>query len=289
MSANKSATGTKKSAVGPMTAVSKVKAEEPLSGWRILTTRASKQSGGLAAPLREMGAEVIEIPTIEIKPPTSYKALDAALKNIAKYDWLILTSVNGVEALFARLKKLRVAPEKLAHLQVAAIGPATQREIENNGLEVAVTPDRYVAEAVVEALKGKTQAKRVLLVRAKVARDVLPTELRKSGAKVDVAEAYETHVPKGAKAKLNRLFSNDTSRPDIVTFTSSSTATNFLALLEKDHWHGLREIWLASIGPVTSDTLRHAGFKPNIEALEYTMEGLTLAICKHVLTTHPSE
>jgi uroporphyrinogen-III synthase len=289
MSANKSATGTKKSAVGPMTAVSKVKAEEPLSGWRILTTRASKQSGGLAAPLREMGAEVIEIPTIEIKPPTSYKALDAALKNIAKYDWLILTSVNGVEALFARLKKLRIAPEKLAHLQVAAIGPATQREIENNGLEVAVTPDRYVAEAVVEALKGKTQAKRVLLVRAKVARDVLPTELRKSGAKVDVAEAYETHVPKGAKAKLNRLFSNDTSRPDIVTFTSSSTATNFLALLEKDHWHGLREIWLASIGPVTSDTLRHAGFKPNIEALEYTMEGLALAIAKHVLTTHRDE
>jgi uroporphyrinogen-III synthase len=289
MSANKSATGTKKSAVSPMTAVSNVKAEEPLSGWRILTTRASKQSGGLAAPLREMGAEVIEIPTIEIKPPTSYKALDTALKNIAKYDWLILTSVNGVEALFARLKKLRIPPEKLAHLHVAAIGPATQREIENNGLEVAVTPDRYVAEAVVEALKGKTQAKRVLLVRAKVARDVLPTELRKSGAKVDVAEAYETHVPKGAKAKLNRLFSNDTSRPDIVTFTSSSTATNFLALLEKDHWHGLREIWLASIGPVTSDTLRQAGFKPNIEALEYTMEGLALAIAKHVLTTHPSE
>ena len=157
---------------------------------------------------------------------------------------------------------------------MAAIGPATQREIEKQGLKVAVTPDRYVAEAVVEALKGKTKGKRVLLVRAKVARDVLPTELRKSGAKVDVAEAYETHVPKGAKAKLNRLFSNDTSRPDIVTFTSSSTATNFLSLLEKDHWHGLREIWLASIGPVTSDTLRQAGFKPNIEALEYTMEGL---------------
>ncbi len=289
MSPNKSATGTKKAAVNSTTAASNVKTEEPLSGWRVLTTRASKQSGGLAAPLREMGAEVIEIPTIEIKPPTSYKALDAALKNVAKYDWLILTSVNGVEALFTRLKKLRLAPEKLAHLQVAAIGPATQREIEKNGLEVAVTPDRYVAEAVVEALKGKTKGKRVLLVRARVARDVLPTELRKSGAKVDVAEAYETHVPKGAKAKLNRLFSNDTSRPDIVTFTSSSTATNFLALLEKDHWHGLREIWLASIGPVTSDTLRHAGFKPNIEALEYTMEGLALAIAKHVLTTHRDE
>ena len=289
MNANKSATGTNKAAVSPTTAASNVKVEEPLSGWRILTTRASKQSGGLAAPLREMGAEVIEIPTIEIKPPSSYKALDAALKNISRYDWLILTSVNGVEALFTRLKKLRIAPAKLAHLQVAAIGPATQQEIEKNGLKVSVTPDRYVAEAVVKALKDKTKGKRVLLVRAKVARDVLPIELRKSGAKVDVAEAYETHVPKGAKAKLNRLFSNNSSRPDIVTFTSSSTATNFLALLEKDHWHGLREIWLASIGPVTSDTLRQAGFKPNIEALEYTMEGLALAICKHVLTTHPSE
>lgn len=281
MSANKSATGTKK-------AVS-ANQEEPLSGWRILTTRASKQSGGLANPLRDMGAEVVEIPTIEIKPPTSYKALDTALKNIGKYDWLILTSANGVEALFARLKKLRIPFAKLAHLQVAAIGPATQREIEKQGLKVAVTPDRYVAEAVVEALKGKTEGKRVLLVRAKVARDVLPIELRKAGAKVDVAEAYETHVPKVAKAKLNRLFSNDSARPDIVTFTSSSTATNFLALLEKDHWHGLREIWLASIGPVTSDTLRQAGFRPNIEALEYTMEGLALAIAKHVLTTHRDE
>jgi uroporphyrinogen-III synthase len=197
--------------------------------------------------------------------------------------------VNGVEALFARLKKLRIAPARLAHLQVAAIGPATQREIEKQGMKVAVTPDRYVAEAVVEALTGKTEGKRVLLVRAKVARDVLPTELRKAGAKVDVAEAYETHIPKGAKEKLNRLFCNDSLRPDIVTFTSSSTATNFLALLEKDHWHGLREIWLASIGPVTSDTLRQAGFKPNIEAVDYTMEGLALAICKHVLTTHRDE
>ena len=289
MSTNKSATGTKKATVSAKTPVSNATKEEPLSGWRILTTRASKQSDGLAAPLREMGAEVVEIPTIEIKPPSSYKALDAALKNISKYDWLILTSVNGVEALFARLKKLRIASAKLAHLQVAAIGPATQREIEKEGMKVAVTPDRYVAEAVVEALKGETEGKRVLLVRAKVARDVLPIELRKAGAKVDVAEAYETHVPKDAKAKLNRLFSNDTSRPDIVTFTSSSTATNFLALLEKDHWHGLREIWLASIGPVTSETLRQAGFKANIEAMEYTMEGLALAIAKHVLTTHRDE
>jgi len=263
--------------------------EKPLTGWRILTTRASKQSGGLASPLRELGAEVIEIPTIEIKPPRSYKALDSAVRNIGKYDWLILTSVNGVEALFARLKKLRIAAEKLEQLQIAAIGPATQREIEKHGLKVAMTPEKYIAESVVEALKGETKGKRVLLVRAKVARDVLPNELRKAGAKVDVAEAYETHVPARAKAKLNQLFANHSARPDVVTFTSSSTATNFLDLLDKEHYHTLREIWLASIGPVTSGTLRNAGFKPNIEALDYTMEGLALAIAKHVLTTHPSE
>lgn len=275
--------------VGAPSAVKPAKKEEPLIGWRILTTRASKQSGGLARPLREMGAEVIEIPTIEIKPPRSYKALDAALANIAKYDWLILTSVNGVEALFERLKKLRIKPQQLKHLQVAAIGPATQREIEKQGLQVTVTPEKYVAESVVEALKDKTEGKRVLLVRAKVARDVLPKDLRKAGAKLDVAEAYETHLPKPAKAKLNQLFANNASRPDIVTFTSSSTATNFLDLLAKENYHTLREIWLASIGPVTSDTLRKAGFKPNIEALDYTMEGLALAIAKHVLTTHPGE
>ena len=282
MSANKSGTGTKKAAIS-------VKKEEPLSGWRILTTRASKQSGGLASPLREMGAEVVEVPTIEIKPPKSFKGLDAALKKTGSYDWLILTSANGVEALFRRLKKLRIQPAKLKHLQVAAIGPATQREIEEHGLKVAVTPEKYIAESVVEALKGKMEGKRVLLVRAKVARDVLPIELRKAGAKVDVAEAYETHVPAGAKAKLNRLFVSDSTRPDIVTFTSSSTATNFFSLLEKEHYHAVREIWLASIGPVTSATLQQLGFKANIQAMEYTMEGLALAIAKHVLTVHRDE
>ncbi|HZD94091.1 MAG TPA: uroporphyrinogen-III synthase, partial [Candidatus Sulfotelmatobacter sp.] len=204
--------------------------EKPLTGWRILTTRASKQSGGLARPLQNMGAEVIEIPTIEIRPPGTYKVLDAAVKDINRYDWLVLTSVNGVEALFARLIRLHKTPAILAHLQIAAIGPATKREIEKHGLRVTVTPEKYIAESVVESLKGKTEGKRVLLVRAKVARDVLPIELRKGGTAVDVVEAYETHVPAGAGTKLNQLFSNHAALPDIVTFTSSSTATNFLDL-----------------------------------------------------------
>jgi len=260
--------------------------KKPLAGWCVLTTRASKQAGGLAQPLRGLGAEVIEVPTIEIRPPRSYKALDTALKNIADYDWLILTSVNGVEALFSRLKKLRIAKSKLGHLQIAAIGPATRLEIEKQGLKVGVTPEKYIAESVVEALEGKTEGKRVLLVRAKIARDVLPNELRRAGARVHVVEAYETHVPKGAQARLNRIFAHEETCPDIVTFTSSSTATNFLDLLAKEHYEALRNIHMASIGPVTSATLAKAGFKPRIEAAEYTMQGLVAAIAQHVRSEH---
>jgi uroporphyrinogen-III synthase len=254
----------------------------PLAGVRILTTRAEKQSGGLAKPLRELGAEVVEIPTIEIRPPQSYDPLDAALRNAGSYDWLILTSVNGVEALFTRLRALGIPTSRLAHLAIAAIGPATQREIEQQGLRVTVTPDKYIAESVVEALKGRTEGKRVLLVRAKIARDVLPSELRKTSAAVDVVEAYETHVPENAKESLTRLFASEDTWPDIITFTSSSTATNFLNLLASKHHQALRTILLASIGPVTSATLSRAGFVPQIEAREYTMPGLAAAIAEYV-------
>ena len=180
---------------------------QPLLGWRILTTRAKKQSGHLAEPLRDLGAEVIEVPTIEITPPSSYEPLDSALKNIRDYEWLVLTSVNGVDAVFQRLQSLEMSAANLAHLEIAAIGPATQKEIEKRGLKVAVTPEKYIAESVVEALHGKTEGKRVLLARAKVARDILPSELRKAGVLLEVVEAYETKVPAAAQAKLKKLFS----------------------------------------------------------------------------------
>lgn len=255
---------------------------QPLLGWRILTTRAKKQSGHLAAPLRDLGAEVIEVPTIEINPPSSYEPLDSGLNNIKEYDWLVLTSVNGVDAVFERLQILGMGAPNLAHLQIAAIGPATQKAIEKHGLRVAVTPERYIAESVVDALRGKTEGKRVLLARAKVARDILPSELRKAGVLLEVVEAYETKVPAAAQAKLKKLFSGRTQRPDIVTFTSSSTATNFINLLGSAYQQALGDVHIASIGPVTSKTLRDAGFAPTIEAREYNVEGLVLAIVEHV-------
>lgn len=251
----------------------------PLQGWRILNTRAEGQAPALSEPLRRKGAEVLEIPTIEIHPPASYEPLDRALGTIGGYTMLILTSVNGVSALFAHCRKLGILVSDLKNLMVVAIGPATAKALEAEGLEVSVVPKQYVAESVVEALRGKIDgAARVLLVRAKVARDVLPTELRRMGAHVDVIEAYETSVPKNTTRKLREVFSSPATRPHVVTFTSSSTASNFIELLGDRRQDALRDVYLASIGPVTSATLLQAGLQPAVEAREYTVEGLVEAI-----------
>jgi uroporphyrinogen-III synthase len=252
---------------------------KPLLGLRILVTRASHQAEALADPLRELGADVIAIPTIEIRPPASLAPLDNALIKIDHYDTLILTSVNGVEVLFERYNRLGLPIADMQHLLVVAIGPATAAAIQSEGLGVSIVPEKYVAESVVEALRGKIfKDSRVLLVRAKVARDVLPEELRKAGAQVEVIEAYETKIPEGAAERLNSVLANPANRPDVVTFTSSSTAANFLELVDPNLRESLRKMCLASIGPVTSATLEKGGFKPAVEAREYTMHGLVQAI-----------
>src|SRR5271167_567132 len=147
-----------------------------LSGCRVLVSRAKKQAGALSSSLKDLGCEVIEIPFIEIRKPSSYKPLDTALQSLASYDWLILTSVNGVEAMFERMAKRKVDQSVLEHLKIAAIGPATKSAIEKHGFAVTATPKEYVAESVVNMLQTRVKGKRVLLVRAKVARDVIPRE-----------------------------------------------------------------------------------------------------------------
>jgi uroporphyrinogen-III synthase len=256
----------------------------PLSGVRILVGRARHQASALSAELRKLGADVIEIPFIEIRQPRSFRPLDYALKNLDRYDWLILTSVNGVEAMWERLKKLRVANKHLRHLQVAAIGPATATAIEHRGVKVNIVPKEYVAESVVHSLKRKIKGKRVLLVRAKVARDVIPRELRKAGAFVDVVEAYETVVPRSSRRRLQATLSNLKRCPHVVTFTSSSTVKNFVELAElkmKKRRAALAGIHLASIGPITSGTLCELGLKVDIAAREFTIPGLVDAIVTH--------
>jgi len=255
--------------------------KHPLAGTRILVGRARHQASSLSASLRGLGASVIEIPFIEIRRPQSYRPLDDALKNIRSYDWLILTSANGVEAMWERFRKLRIARSHLKHLQIAAIGPATKKAIVKHGLKVKMVPEEYVAESVVKGLRDKVGGKRVVLIRAKVARDVIPEELRAAGAQVDVVEAYETVVPEKSRARLRELMKNTKRRPHIVTFTSSSSAKNFAELLGKGGSLGTgrpKHVQFASIGPVTSATLRELQMPPTIEAREFTMGGLIRAI-----------
>jgi uroporphyrinogen-III synthase len=276
--------------------------KQPLRGIRVLVGRARHQAGSLSAELRSLGAQVLEIPFIEIRKPCSFRPLDSALKNLANYDWLILTSVNGVEAMWDRMERLNieaagswkghdfsraVKAEKNAalaaagRLRIAAIGPATKKAIEQRGMKVDVVPKEYVAESVVRSLKGRVKGRRVLLVRARVARDVIPRELRKTGARVDVVEAYETVVPKSSRSRLRAALRNPKTRPHVITFTSSSTVKNFVALLgPMKSRPKLDGILMSSIGPVTSATLGELGLGVDIAADEFTIPGLVSAISK---------
>jgi uroporphyrinogen-III synthase len=252
-----------------------------LSGVRVLVGRARHQASKLSEELRMLGADVIDIPFIEIRPLRSYQKFDSALKRIAEYDWLILTSVNGVEALAVRMKSLRIAPAALKNLKIVAIGPATRREIEKLGMTVAIVPRRYIAESVVESLRDNVKGKRVLLARAKVARDVIPRELGKAGARVDVIEAYETIVPESSRRELHRVMADPERQPHVITFTSSSSVKNFVQLLGergRPPHTVIDGIKFASIGPVTSATLRKLGLPVHMEAKEYTIPGLIRAV-----------
>ncbi len=266
-----------------------------LEGWRILVSRAREQAGALSAGLRKLGAEVYEIPFIEIRPPRSYKNLDESLTLAAEYQWLILTSVNGVRAVFDRMTVLNIPRRALAHMNIVAIGPATRSAIEREGLKVAITPKEYVAESVVDALADKIRGARVLLCRAKIARDVIPRELRRLGAFLDVVEAYETVIPQGSRSELRAALRDPLRRPHIVTFTSSSTVKSYVALLgiRSGRSRLVEGILNASIGPVTSDTLRQFELSVDVQASEYTIPGLIDAIvrranpCSHSAEPQP--
>jgi uroporphyrinogen-III synthase len=265
-------------------------AKAPLSGSRVLVGRARHQASELSAGLKALGAEVIEIPFIEIRKPPSNKPLDSALKNIADYDLLVLTSVNGVDAVAQRLKRLRMPLANLKHLQIAAIGPATAERIKKLELKVAIVPEQYVAESVVKSLRKKVAGKRVLLARAKVARDVIPRELRKLGARVDVVDAYETVVAKESGRKLKAVMNDLKRRPNVIAFTSSSTVRNFAALLagrRRQHRERFDDVKCVSIGPVTSATMREYGLEECAEAKSYTIRGLIKAILEASRTRDP--
>jgi len=240
----------------------------PLHGLKLILTRARKASPAMALQLTALGAQVLEYPTIEIAPPHSFTQLDQAIAQLEQYDWLIFTSVNAVAAFAARLA---ASPGDLRHLKakLCTIGPATRKAIEDMHLKVDVVPNEYVAESLVAALQHQDmQGKRVLIPRAAVARDTVPDALRSMGASVEIAEAYRTIVPASGPAPES----------DWITFTSSSTVKNFIALNEPATIHKYKT---ASIGPITSETMRMHGVEPTVEASPHTTEGVIDAILRH--------
>ena len=202
---------------------------KPLIGKRIVVTRARAQAESLARRIEELGGEVIEFPTIEIQPPESFTAFDAAAEKIASYDWLIFTSVNSVEPFLSRLRGKGKTVASLTALKIGAIGPETAKRLEESGLRASLVPARYQAEGILDAVAAETmRGRRVLIPRAAEAREVLPNTLRQWGAFVDVVIAYRTALPATQVAPLaERLGRNEIH---IITFTSSSTVRNFVRL-----------------------------------------------------------
>ena len=252
-------------------------ARQTLYGKRIAVTRTREQAGVLRDQLTAMGAEVIEIATIEIRDPASWEPLDWAIRRLEYFDYVLLTSANGVRRFLRRLKACGRDVGDLKGVIIGAIGPATAAELSKSGPKADVVPREYTAEGLLEALGDRDLRGRAFLIpRAKVARDVLPRVLTEKGARVEVVEAYETIVPRFAPGELQRLLS---PAPDLITFTSSSTASNFGKLAGQHKVPDLlRGVAIASIGPITSKTVATLGLVVTIEAKESTIPALVRAI-----------
>jgi len=251
----------------------------PLAGLRVLVTRARAQAGEFSRMLRAEGAEALEFPTIEILPPAEYAPLDRALAQLGEYEVVVFTSVNGVEAVFARLQERFARDARaFAGCRLWAIGPKTAEALATRGLRADFVPREYRAEALLAECESRNLGgRRVLLPRADIARAELADGLTAQGAVVEQVEAYRTVAVGGAReAVLERV---ESGTLDLVTFTSSSTVRNFVAQFNDEEIARLREaLVFASIGPITSETARGLGVPVSIEASEYTLEGLVEAL-----------
>lgn len=263
---------------------------KPLFGKTIVVTRSREQASEFADKLCEYGARVIEFPTIEIAKPDTIQPLDAAINSIQSYDWLVFTSINGVDAFFQRLFELGKDIRDLKGLKVCAIGPATEDGIKKYYLRVNCRPPKFVAESVVEELKKVTTIKgeRFLLPRADIARSFLPDELQKLGGKVTDLVAYKTIMAQPRNMNLVDKLRN--GEVDIVTFTSSSTVRNFVEIIGKENLLALNShVQYASIGPITTQTAEEMGLHIAIKADEYTIPGLVSAILENAAASSAEE
>jgi uroporphyrinogen III methyltransferase/synthase len=255
--------------------------DKPLAGKRIIVTRARTQAGSLAKRIEALGGEVIELPTIEIAPPADFTAFDAALARVESFDWLIFTSVNGIDPFLARLNHVGKSVMDLKNLKTAAVGAATAERLAAAGISFDLLPARYQAEGLLDAFDAENmRGQRVLIPQAASARDVLPATLRRWGAEVAVIEAYRTVAPAcdggAVKQRLQR------GEVDVVTFTSSSTASNFSQLFGGGALTSIvGNAAIACIGPITAKTVQELGGQVAILARRSTIDGLIEALVEY--------
>ncbi len=248
----------------------------PLSGKSILVTRSRQQASNLSRQLADRGALPVELPAIAVKAIEDNRELDRAVSGIADYDWLVFTSVNGVDAFFNRLRQLKLDTRALKHIKIAAIGPATGQSLESHGIVADYLPAEFTTRGILEGLKNLSIAgKRFLLTRADIADKELVDGLLKLGAEVKDVVAYTTVPAADAIARAKEMLLNH--KIDVITFTSSSTVTNLVDSFrgEKPVLDGTR---VACIGVKTADTATRAGLKVDIIAREATIPGLVAAI-----------
>jgi len=254
----------------------------PLAGKRVLVTRAAHQAGKLSDGLRALGAAPVEVPVLEIRPAANQEPLDAAVRQLGQYNWLILTSANTVRAMSQRALELGLSFEQPARLKVAAVGEATAMAARKVGLQVTFVPEAYVAESLVagllEGIQLQSSGLRMLLVRAAAARDVIPDALREAGITVDVVDAYQNVLPEAAPEQLRQALA---AGIDAATFTSSSSATHLAEAVRTAGiaWP-LAGVAAVSIGPITSETLRDLGWEPADEANPSDIPGLIDAVVR---------
>ncbi len=262
---------------------------KPLFGKRVLVTRAKAQASELSDLIRAQGGEPIECPTIDFIPPDDWAEVDAAIEQLATYHWLVLTSVNGVKAFMQRLWHHGRDARALAGLQVCCIGPRTAEEVRRFGIDADLVPETFQAEGLIDVLKrAGVSGQRVLLARAAQAREILPEELERSGAFVRVVKVYKTVVPVIERERVQQLFRDHLI--DVVTFASSSTVRNFFQLFDeaRDLRQRLNGTIIASIGPITANTIREMGLDVHVMATRNTIPALVQSLIDYVQHEVPS-
>ena len=253
----------------------------PLAGLRVLVTRPESQATSLITLLQQAGAEPLLLPTIKIVPPPDSGPIAEAIKNLGNYQWLILTSSNGVNYFFDFLKEKGLGSADLSHLKTICVGPKTALAAKEKGLKGGLVAKEYAAEGIIELFSSTDiKEQRILIPRALKARETLPENLREKGATVDVIPVYETIFPPESTPKLKSLL--EQKEIDIITITSASTATNLCKHCPRQYLATLQTIPTACIGPISAKAAAKAGLNVKSIADEYTSEGLINALTAYL-------